>query len=185
MLSVSCIIYLMAQRKKNTDTAHDSSGEISDGSDKATPKNWGTKNLCVQILRQFNCEVEFDSELDYRIYFRFQGESFFIDASNESCIIEIWDTWWMVVALDDIDEMARVRKALNTINISSSSTLVFTIDKEENNFVVHTKKTCLLIKEIPHLSNYLQATLESFFQVKRALYAELDRLKKEEEQLKI
>ena len=95
-------------------------------------------------------------------------------------MICIWDTWWGAVDLEDLDEVSRVRKAINIININSSLTMVYSIDQEHQRFVVHTKRQCLMIPEIPNIENYLASMLTGFFEVQRAFKEEMDKLKLEE-----
>lgn len=143
-----------------------------------------TRDLCVEVLRKLNCEVQFDEENEYSMFFTYQGEHFRIDTWKDGLMIGIWDTWWGTVDLDDLDEVSRIRKAINIVNINSSLTMVYSIDQEHQQFVVHTKRQCLLIPQIPNVENYLAAMLAGFFDVQRSFKEELDKLRREEESLK-
>lgn len=140
----------------------------------------GTKTLCIQTLRELNCEVEFDEEQEDRIYFNYQGENFFIDATNTCSTFDIWDTGWYEVSLDDIDLLSMVRKAINLINIYSENTLVYTIDEEDNCLMVHTKRSCFMNKQMPDNKVYMKAMLKTFFLAQRRLFKMLDDIRKEE-----
>ena len=96
-------------------------------------------------------------------------------------MIGIWDTWWGSVDLDDLDDICHIRKAINTININSFLTMVYSIDQEGQRFAVHTKRQCLLVPQIPNIENYLAAMLAGFFDVQRSFREELDRLRREDE----
>lgn len=139
-----------------------------------------TRDLCVEVLRKLNCEVQFDDEDESIMFFTYQGEHFRIDTWKDCLMICIWDTWWGAVDLEDLDEVSRVRKAINIININSSLTMVYSIDQEHQRFVVHTKRQCLMIPEIPNIENYLASMLTGFFEVQRAFKEEMDKLKLEE-----
>lgn len=144
-------------------------------------QNISTRDLCVEILRKLNCEVQFDEENEYTMFFTYQGENFRIDTWKDCLMIGIWDTWWGTVDLDDLDDICHIRKAINTININSFLTMVYSIDQEGQRFAVHTKRQCLLVPQIPNIENYLAAMLAGFFDVQRSFREELDRLRREDE----
>lgn len=144
-------------------------------------QNISTRDLCVEILRKLNCEVQFDEENEYTMFFTYQGENFRIDTWKDCLMIGIWDTWWGSVDLDDFDDICHIRKAINTININSFLTMVYSIDQEGQRFAVHTKRQCLLVPQIPNIENYLAAMLAGFFDVQRSFKEELDKLRREDE----
>lgn len=144
-------------------------------------QNISTRDLCVEILRKLNCEVQFDEENEYTMFFTYQGENFRIDTWKDCLMIGIWDTWWGTVDLDDLDDVSRIRKAINTVNINSFLTMVYSIDQEGQHFAVHTKRQCLLVPQIPNIENYLAAMLAGFFDVQRSFKEELDKLRREDE----
>ena len=144
-------------------------------------QNISTRDLCVEILRKLNCEVQFDEENEYTMFFTYQGENFRIDTWKECLMIGIWDVGWGTVDLDDLDDICHIRKAINTININSFLTMVYSIDLEGQHFAVHTKRQCLLVPQIPNIENYLAAMLAGFFDVQRSFREELDKLRREDE----
>lgn len=143
-------------------------------------QNISTRNLCAEVLRKLNCEVQFDEENEYTMFFTYQGENFRIDTWKDCLMIGIWDVWWGTVDLDDLDDICHIRKAINTINIDSFLTMVYSIDQEGQRFAVHTKRQCLLVPQIPNIENYLAAMLAGFFDVQRSFKEKLGRLRKEE-----
>ena len=144
-------------------------------------QNISTRDLCVEVLRKLNCEVQFDEENEYRIFFTYQGEHFIIEIWKDSPMIQIWDTLWGTVDLDDLDDVSRIRKAINIVNIKTFLTMVYSIDEEGQRFAVHTKRQCLLVPQIPNIENYLAAMLAGFFDVQRSFKEELDKLRREDE----
>lgn len=144
-------------------------------------QNISTRDLCVEVLRKLNCEIQFDEENEYTMYFTYQGEHFHIDTWKDCLMIGIWDTWWGTVDLDDLDDVSRIRKAINVVNINSFLTMVYSIDQEHQQFVVHTKRQCLLIPQIPDVEHYLASMLAGFFDVQRSFKEELDKLRREDE----
>ena len=143
-------------------------------------QNLSTRDLCAEVLRKLNCDVQFDEENEYNMYFTYQGENFSVDTWENGLMITIWDTWWGTVDLDDLDDVSRVRKAINNINVRQNLTLMYSIDEKGQKFAVHTKRQCLLIPQIPQIENYMAAMLTDFFDVQRSFKEEYDRLRLEE-----
>ena len=138
-----------------------------------------TKDLCIELLKQLNCEVFVSEEEENRLDFKYQGEHFIIDATNESFFINIWDPGWYVVPLDDLEQMSNVRKAVNTINNYSGTTIVYCIEEEEQKFVLHSKRQCILPKDLPNVKEHLSALLNDFFTVKLWLSEQIGMQNKE------
>ena len=148
-------------------------------------QNLSTRDLCAEVLRKLNCDVQFDEENEYNMYFTYQGENFSVDTWENGLMITIWDTWWGTVDLDDLDEVSRVRKAINNINVRQNLTLMYSVDEKGQKFAVHTKRQCLLIPQIPQIENYMAAMLTDFFDVQRSFKEEYDRLRLEEANAKV
>ena len=138
-----------------------------------------TKDLCIELLKQLNCEVFVSEEEENRLDFKYQGEHFIIDATNESFFINIWDPGWYVVPLDDLEQMSNVRKAVNTINNYSGTTIVYYIEEEGQKFILHSKRQCILPKDLPHVKEYLKALLGDFFTAQNKLREEIVPLRTE------
>lgn len=148
-------------------------------------QNISTRDLCAEVLRKLNCDVRFDEENEYNMYFTYQGENFSVDTWENGLMITIWDTWWGTVDLDNLDDVSRVRKAINNINVRQNLTLMYSIDEKGQKFAVHTKRQCLLIPQIPQIENYMAAMLTDFFDVQRSFKEEYDRLRLEEANAKV
>ena len=138
-----------------------------------------TKDLCIELLKQLNCEVFVSEEEENRLDFKYQGEHFIIDATNESFFINIWEPGWYVVPLDDLEQMSNVRKAVNTINNYSGTTIVYYIEEEGQKFILHSKRQCILPKDLPHVKEYLRALLGDFFTAQNKLREEIVPLRTE------
>lgn len=144
-------------------------------------QNLSTRDLCAEVLRKLNCDVQFDDENEYNMHFSYQGENFSVETWEDGLMITIWDTWWGTVDLANLDDVSRVRKAINTINVRQGFTLMYSIDEKSQKFAVHTKRQCLLIPQIPQIENYMVAMLTGFFDAQRSFKEEYDRLRLEEE----
>ena len=148
-------------------------------------QNLSTRDLCAEVLRKLNCDVQFDEENEYNMYFTYQGENFSVDTWENGLMITIWDTWWGTVDLDDLDDVSRVRKAINNINVRQNLTLMYSVDEKGQKFAVHTKRQCLLIPQIPQIENYMAAMLTDLFDFQRSFKEEYDRLRLEEANAKV
>ena len=174
---IACIYYFSRRKAKAAEqeaegsTQSEASADIQQEEKQAGPPR--TRDLCIELLKQLNCEVSVEEEDENRLYFQYQGELFVIDASNESFFIDIWDPRWYIVPLEDLEQMSNVRKAINTINNYCGTTIVYSIEEEGQKFVLHSKRQCILTKEIPHVKEYLRALLNNFFTVHNRLREEI------------
>ena len=126
--------------------------------------NKGTRDLFLKTLTKIGCQYEFaKDEGDDRIFFAYQGEHFFVNASNEAWYIQIYDTHWGYVELYDIDEFSRLKKAINGSNLNNSVMTVYTVDEAGSSVDVHCKSTILFVPQIPRIEDYLRLELNEFF----------------------
>jgi hypothetical protein len=125
----------------------------------------GTRDLFLETLSKIGCQYELGEGEDDsdKIYFAYQGENFVASASNEGCYVHLWDTHWGHVELYDIDEFARLKKAINLSNLNCATMTVYTIDEAGRNVDVHCKAVILFISQIPDIENYLRGELNDFF----------------------
>ena len=180
---VACTYFFTRRKAKPTEqepdvsTQPEASADIQQEEKQDEPPH--TKDLCIELLKQLNCEVFVSEEEENRLDFTYQGEHFIIDATNESFFINIWDPGWYVVPLDDLEQMSNVRKAVNTINNYSGTTIVYYIEEEGQKFILHSKRQCILPKDLPHVKEYLRALLDDFFAVQKWLSKEIATQNKE------
>lgn len=144
-------------------------------------KNIRTRDLFLEVLTKIGCQYQLGEGDDTRIFFAFQGENMFADASNESLYVVVWDTYWEHVELYDIDEVSRMRKAINNSNLNSSVTTVYTIDKEGSNMDVHSRSMFAFVPQMPSIEDYLKAELGKFFRAHQLVGNELQKLRIEEQ----
>ena len=135
-----------------------------------------TRQLLVHTLKKLGCEHEIVNETYVR--FNYQGETFIAETSEDSAFVTIRDPWWHDLSMDgELDDFARLQKAINHINSIATCTVLYTMDTEERRIGVHSSKNMIFIPQIPHLENYLTATLDYFFKVQRAVLVEIERYK--------
>jgi len=145
----------------------------------------GTRDLFMETLTKIGCQYELaEEEDDDRIFFAYQGEHFFAGVRNDWQYIHVYDTHWGHVELYDIDEFARLKKAINESNLNNCVTTVYTIDEAGSNVDVHCKTTILFIPQIPDLENYLRLELNEFFRAHQFVGNQMVKLREQEEQVK-
>jgi hypothetical protein len=145
-------------------------------------KPMATKSLVKGVLKRIGCEVEEDD--GGFIHFNYQGENFIIHASESSPYIIVSDPWWYSISTySDVEEFARLQKVINAANRDGLYTVFYTISRDSDEIVVHTKRNDLFIPEIPKIEEYLTSLLDGFFRVQRFVHIELEKYKLAEEQL--
>ena len=122
-------------------------------------ENIGTRDLCLELLRQLNCEVRIEHD---DIYFTYQNEKFMIEASNDS---------------------AFMKKAVNRTNQLVHNTVLYMSYEEEKSYYILSKLQCLLMHNIPNTKAYLAAILNDFFRTKQCYSQVLDDIGKEGAQI--
>lgn len=154
------LMYYIRQRKaeKEMDEIVSSLPQPSDNSQPV-----GTRDLCLELLRQLNCEVRIEHD---DIYFTYQNEKFMIEASNDSVFITIWDLHWDMVDSENVQDVENMKKAVNRTNHLVHNTVLYILYKEEKSYYILSKLQCLLMPNIPNTKVYLSATLDDFFRTK-------------------
>jgi len=150
-------------------------------SDTSVEKKKGARDLFLDILTNIGCQYQLGEDDDNRIFFAYQGEHFFADTTNDIMYVHLWDTHWGHVDLCDIDEVSRLRKAINTSNLNTAVTTVFTIDEEGKNLDVHSKSTIPFISSMPNLEDYLKVELNEFFRSHQMVGNEMHKLREQEQ----
>lgn len=77
----------------------------------------------------------------------------------------------------EMEEFARLQKVINAANRDGSYTVFYTISRDSDEIVVHTKRNDLFIPEIPKIEEYLVSLLDGFFRVHRFVHIELEKYK--------
>lgn len=165
------LVYYISQRK-----AEKEMDEIVS----SLPQPIGTRDLCLELLRQLNCEVRIEHD---DIYFTYQNEKFMIEASNDSAFITIWDLHWDMVDSENLQDVENMKKAVNRTNHLVHNTVLYILYEEEKSYYILSKLQCLLMHNIPNTKAYLAAILNDFFRTKQCYSQVLDDIGKEGAQI--
>lgn len=131
----------------------------------------------LTVLKEMNCQPEEDTEEPERILVAYQGERFIIDYSEQSKYISIHDVWWYNAPLDDIELLSDIRKVVNACNFDNHTTLIYTINTEENVIGVHCRQSMVFVPEIRNLKDYLASQFVDSFRQHQNFHARLNALK--------
>ena len=140
-----------------------------------------TRDLFLDTLTKIGCQYELaEEEGNNRIFFAYQGEHFIADTTNEGWYVHVWDTHWEHVELYDVDELSRLKKAINYSNLNCATMTVYTIDEAGSNVDVHCKSTFPFLPQIPNIENYLRGELNDFFRAHQLVGNEMAKLREQE-----
>lgn len=153
---------------------------ISKNMDNNDVEEKGTRDLFLETLTKIGCQYEIGEDETADITFGYQGEGFIVRANNSCNYINIYDTYWLYVELYDIDEFARLKKAINESNLRDSVITSYTIDEAGGNVHVHTKSSILFIPEIPNIEGYLKYELYKFFKAHETVHIEMAKQREKE-----
>ena len=173
-----------ATEPMNDTAPHMNNGKTTNEKEKKTmeteKKIVGTRDLLLDTLTKIGCQYELGEEEDQKIVFAFQGEQFIAYANNEWKFVQLWDTHWGHIELDDVEELSRLRKAINAANLNNSVSTVFTIDEVGKTMDVHCKSTILFIPTIPSIDEYLKFELLEYFRAHQFVGNEMTKLREQE-----
>ena len=135
-----------------------------------------TKSLLRSTLTNMGCTVEEDEE---KLWTEYQGENFVFYCNEEDPSIRIIDYSWYSQGLDDLTELSCLKSAINRTNMRSDSTIVYAIDKEDNEALVHSSREIIFIKEIPALEDYIRRQFHVMLILHRWLFEDMNEVRKE------
>lgn len=173
-------------REKSTDKGDGTADKTKKSDEKGdeTAQNKTAMDLCLEFLHKYNCDVCFDEEDDSIIDFSFQGGYFRINVWNDYVVNILFPDIYKV-ALDDYDEISRVRKTINELNAYQFGTIFYTIDKENNSLRVHSRHVCSLFGiEVKQSNTMLHSTLSAFFESRFRFLQSLNQVTEEEKKQK-
>lgn len=172
LIGISLMYYIRQKRaEKEMDEIVSSISPSNDSNE-----NIGTRDLCLELLRQLNCEVRIEHD---DIYFTYQNEKFMIEASNDSAFITIWDLHWDMVDSENIQDVENMKKAVNRTNQLVHNTVLYMSYEEEKSYYILSKLQCLLMHNIPNTKAYLAAIFNDFFRTKQCYSQVLDDISKD------
>ena len=138
-----------------------------------------TRNLLIKTLEDIGCQPEIDN--DNSIIFKYQGEEFNVNASNDSPIIWIYNVAWTGIETNDTDADF-LKQAINKANENSAITNLYTINDEKGFIAAHCQMVTYFAYNIPNYKGYLKSILDGFFFAHQQVRNEFENLAKNQEQ---
>lgn len=138
-----------------------------------------TRNLLIKTLEDIGCQPEIDN--DNSIIFKYQGEEFNVNASNDSPIIWIYNVAWTGIETNDTDADF-LKQAINKANGNSAITNLYTINEEKGFIAAHCQRMIYFAYNIPNYREYLKSILDGFFMAHQQVRFEFTNLAKIQEQ---
>lgn len=188
---IACVSFVLINKWKelgsedefdNSNVEHQKRNEVMiEETNVKTETVVSTRDLLLDTLTKIGCQYELGEGEDDRIYFAYQGENFMVDTSDNSPYIVIWDTYWHGVELYDIEEVSRMKKAINYANFNTLASTIYTINEDGKTMDVHCRSMVPFFNQIPEIDLYLKSQLNDFFRAHQYVGNELLRLRTEEQ----
>lgn len=138
-----------------------------------------TRNLLIKTLEDIGCQPEINE--DNNVEFKYQGEEFKIDASNDNSIIWIYNVAWTGIETNNANAVF-LKQAINKANENSAITNLYTINEEKGFIAAHCQITIYFAYNIPNYRGYLESILDSFFYAHQQVRDEFTNFTKGQEQ---
>ena len=137
----------------------------SDDNMRPTINNRETCQLILKSLRDMGCQPQVSDDGN-KIGVWYQGEYF--DLFPGCGIVKIFNPYWNRLEGDN-PNMPYIYKVINYTNATFGPTILFTDSDENNERYLHLLKAIMFDASCPDNTNYLKATLISFFDKKQEL----------------
>lgn len=178
---VSCLMVLAKwiDRQEIKDEETDQRLDIEEIQEEDETNSFGTRTLFLDTLTKIGCQYELNGESNI-IGFPYQGGYFMAIAENDSSEVQIYDTYWGSINLDNTDEVSRMKTSVNEANKRTTVNVVYTIDEEKNRMFIYSRKDFIFSDTLPDMEDYLRFVLDSFFHVHHFIGYNMMKLKEED-----
>ena len=128
-----------------------------------------TRNLLLKTLKEIGCQPEIDD--NNSIIFKYQGEEFKIDASNDNAFIWIYNVAWMGIKTSNTNADF-LKQAINKANENSTITNLYTINEKIGFITAHCQMASYFAYNIPNHIEYLKSILDDFLSAQKKVQEE-------------
>lgn len=132
-----------------------------------------TEQLLIETLKKIGCKPEKDDDNTFVV--EYQGGYFHIHFGDTSAYIRVEFLFWAEFSPYDIDRFATMQKVVNEANIDCPCQVFYSVNKEEGKVYLHTRSTCLFIKEIPRIEDYFRGILQSLFRTRNYVDSKIEK----------
>lgn len=137
-----------------------------------------TRELALNTIVNIGSIPQYNE--DGRIQFEYQGIVFYMETSEEFLFVKLVWPWCYRCSLLDVEDFARVRKAINEVNWFGRCALSYYPIPESDEAAIFIQKEFLLIPQIPQLDNYVKSIINTFFGAARTLELEIEKCRMQE-----
>ncbi|GEM_PF-3175142 len=150
----ACEAFFSTRRRRPEEDVAEKENECGPKYDKSLEKQ-GTRDLCIELLKRSEFSFEINEEDEIVVPFD-EDFSLFINTSNESLFVKIWDWNWGDIDADDIDGMSGCRRLINEFNGKKLSSNLFYVYgfNDANRMYMASCIKFLLMPEIPEIKSY-------------------------------
>ena len=129
----------------------------------------------IKILTEFGwqCEINEDDYINFYmtdvvpysddVVSYFNDADFFISLDAHFRYIEINECCWKIVKLDDIDEVERLKQAINHTNLAQSVTISYLVNEEKQTMEVCSSTNMPYLSDEEYLKEYLDKKLNDIY----------------------
>ncbi len=137
-----------------------------------------TRQLLKYALEKIGCTYE--EEDDQHVTTTYQGEFLRIYATDERSGITIYDLAWYGAPLYDINNISLMRRAINDYNVNAIPTIVYTMDKEQDQMTLHTKMDLIWGPWIPDIAQCLKTFMDFVLGSHMRFFRRMEEIRREE-----
>lgn len=138
-----------------------------------------TGEMIQETFQALGCQIHDGQGTD--IIVDCQGESFVME-HNDSAYVRIWDYFWASFKKDEVDH-EKIKTAINFVNQSFGPTLLWSVNPETGEMLIHSRMDIVLIPNIngEERKAYLMGIIKSFFDIKNRFAQQINQIKAEME----
>jgi len=169
--------------KNRSQTINDAKNSENKSIEKSNPDMYeglSMGKLLEAVIKNIGGHINLCKDDKEQLHIIYQGEHFTIIYSDDSSIINIYDVAWYSAELNDIENLSLVRQAVNACNRENSSTVLYTMEKEENSVNVHTRQSIVFGSFIPNVDEYLRSRFEDSFRQHHNFYRIMESIRQEQ-----
>lgn len=144
---------------------------------KEQAKGHGALSLMKRIFDEQNASL--NEMEDGRFCFSYggaedeHGEQFVVEADDEHVTMRLIDPNWHEVSKWDIEEVTRLQKRINMVNLQARCKVVYSFD-DNDKMLLSTLMTCPFTEGIPDPANYLRAQLNDMLNCQKFILSNDD-----------
>jgi len=130
-----------------------------------------TRDFLIEMLREMGCDVSFEND-DLEddgicdISFSYMTKTFYANANNESTFVCI-DKYCSSCKIEDEEEVARVKEAINIVNDRKRVKMYYLKDEESKRLYISCCDTFQLFPLIPNVELFLHTQLKTILNVEK------------------